>query len=378
MVMEYMAGGDLYTLLERKGKVRESEARCFFQQIVAGLAHCHSLNICHRDIKLENLLLDSDNNVKLCDFGFARMCSDGNFCKTMCGTPNYCAPEVLAHENYYGAAADVWSLGIVLYALLVGSLPFDDVNLSSLYAKASIGCYSEPRHVTATAKTLLRKMLNPNPVTRITLEDIQATAWFRRKLPAYIQQHLVTKEAIDVGLVEKGYALKYFSSRIDCAELLSQLALKKGSFYLSYELLKTEQDRVAITNARAEVKLDERAISLSSPSVRIQISRSQAGTSQDWSYGISLPTTALSKVKPTMEASGMTLERFSKNQFSVAASSYKFEATLYTTEAERVIDFKYTGGSYMNFFDKAASVVAATQQPTNDQETSEFGRFRIP
>lgn len=354
--MELMSGGDLYTLLERKGKVNESKARSFVQQIVAGLAHCHCLNICHRDIKLENLLMDSDNNVKICDFGFARVCKDGEFCKTMCGTPAYCAPEVLGNEIYYGAAADIWSLGVVLYCLLVGKLPFEEVNTAALYTKAMKRCYNEPRHVSTAVKQLLRRMLDPNPVTRITIDEIQSTAWFKRKLPAYIQQHLVIKEDVSLALIEKCRTLKYFTPRAESPDLLSQLLAKQGSFYLCYELLKIEQDQAVITEARAAAKAGERYYSFDAQPQRI-LGISRASTPLDWTYGLDVTREVLAKLKPIMKSLGSTLLRFTKNQISVEAALHKFVTALYISETGLVVDFKYTEGSVMGFFDHAASVI---------------------
>mmetsp|Transcript_15709 Transcript_15709/g.28688 ORF Transcript_15709/g.28688 Transcript_15709/m.28688 type:complete len:466 (+) Transcript_15709:4590-5987(+) len=371
IVMEYMSGGDLYTLLERKVKIKESEARTLLQQIVAGLAHCLSLNICHRDIKLENLLLDSDNNVKICDFGFARVCPDGDFCKTMCGTPNYCAPEVLANENYYGSASDIWSLGVVLYALLVGRLPFEDVNVSSLYAKASKGSYSEPRHVSNSVKHLIRQMLDPNPATRITLDEVQAHAWFKRKLPFYIKQHLVIKEDIDETAVEKCKALKYFSSRDDNQVLADQIIKKQGSFYISYELLRTEQDRALITEARTSVKTEsaDRSGSYSSTPLKPIARRSQANTPRDWMYGLNILRSAMGDLVPLMTRLGVSLQRLSKNKLAAKAATYKHETALYTTANDYVIDFKFTEGNLMHFLDHASSVVASTMSEAEPSPT---------
>ena len=117
----------------------EVEARRFFQQIISGVEYCHNHNIVHRDLKPENLLLDEHNNIKIADFGLANWLVDGNFLDTSCGSPNYAAPEVISGRMYAGPEVDVWSCGVILYALLCGRLPFDDENIPALFRKIKSG-----------------------------------------------------------------------------------------------------------------------------------------------------------------------------------------------------------------------------------------------
>jgi serine/threonine protein kinase len=359
IVMEYMSGGDLYTLLERKSKLKESEVRRLGQQIVAGLTHCYNLRVSHRDIKLENLLLDSSNNVKLGDFGFARVCNDGDFCRTMCGTPNYTAPELIANQDYDGAASDIWSLGVVLYALLVGKLPFDDVNLSSLFAKASRGRYMEPRHVSSTVRGLIRQMLDPNPVTRITYAELQVHPWFTKKLPYYIQHHLVLSHEIDHSLVEKCSALKYFHSRAEDLSLITQVIKKDGSFYVTYEILKTEQDRLLITEACGQGKTQDQTPAKDKPAACADKRRS-GETPHDWSYGLPASYEQLRLVGPAVQSLGMRGKRTGANKICLESETHQVESAIYTTESSNVVDFKYTGGSIMHFLDQASTIAMST------------------
>ncbi|KAH7011832.1 kinase-like domain-containing protein [Ilyonectria destructans] len=186
MVLEY-AGGELFDYIVQHGRMKEPEARRFFQQMLCAVEYCHRHKIVHRDLKPENLLLDENLNVKIADFGLSNIMTDGNFLKTSCGSPNYAAPEVIGGKLYAGPEVDVWSCGVILYVLLVGRLPFDDEHIPSLFAKIAKGTYSIPQWMPAGAATLIKKMLVVNPVQRATIDDIRQDPWFMTELPAYLQ-----------------------------------------------------------------------------------------------------------------------------------------------------------------------------------------------
>lgn len=149
------------------------EARHFFHQIISGVEYCHFHRIVHRDLKPENLLLDADNNVKIADFGLSNAMVDGEFLRTSCGSPNYAAPEVISGSLYAGPEVDVWSCGVILYALLCGSLPFDDESIPNLFKKIRGGMYSLPSHLSEMARDLIPRMLVVDPMKRITIPDIR-------------------------------------------------------------------------------------------------------------------------------------------------------------------------------------------------------------
>src|SRR3978361_354265 len=173
MVLEY-AGGELFDYIVQNGKMKENEARRFFQQIICAVEYCHRHKIVHRDLKPENLLLDNHLNVKIADFGLSNIMTDGNFLKTSCGSPNYAAPEVISGNLYAGPEVDVWSCGVILYALLCGSLPFDDENIRALLKKLKGGHYPIPPHVSPGARDLITKMLQVDPLQRISVNAIMA------------------------------------------------------------------------------------------------------------------------------------------------------------------------------------------------------------
>ncbi|KAF7630881.1 Protein kinase domain-containing protein [Meloidogyne graminicola] len=156
----------------RKGRLMAKEARKFFRQIISALDFCHAHNICHRDLKPENLLLDERNNIKIADFGMASLQVEGSMLETSCGSPHYACPEVIRGEKYDGRKADVWSCGVILYALLVGALPFDDDNLRNLLEKVKKGSFHIPHFVPSDCQGLLRSMVEVNPTKRISLQEV--------------------------------------------------------------------------------------------------------------------------------------------------------------------------------------------------------------
>ncbi|KAL2528650.1 SNF1-related protein kinase catalytic subunit alpha KIN10 [Forsythia ovata] len=186
VVMEYVKSGELFDYIVEKGRLQEDEARNFFQQIISGVEYCHRNMVVHRDLKPENLLLDSKSNVKIADFGLSNIMRDGHFLKTSCGSPNYAAPEVISGKLYAGPEVDVWSCGVILYALLCGTLPFDDENIPNLFKKIKGGIYTLPSHLSASARDLIPRMLIVDPMKRITIPDIRMHPWFLAHLPRYL------------------------------------------------------------------------------------------------------------------------------------------------------------------------------------------------
>ncbi|CAN6325607.1 unnamed protein product [Urochloa humidicola] len=170
-VMEYAKGGELFDKIEKSGKLTEAAAHKYFQQLISAVDYCHSRGVYHRDLKPENLLLDEDENLKVSDFGLSALSGskgqDG-LLHTTCGTPAYVAPEVISKTGYDGAKSDIWSCGVVLFVLVAGYLPFQGPNLRC------------PSWFSHKLKKLLYKILNPNPSTRISIQKIKESTWFRK------------------------------------------------------------------------------------------------------------------------------------------------------------------------------------------------------
>ncbi|XP_029925453.1 MAP/microtubule affinity-regulating kinase 4 isoform X2 [Myripristis murdjan] len=177
LIMEYASGGEVFDYLVSHGRMKEIEARAKFRQIVSAVHYCHQKNIVHRDLKAENLLLDADANIKIADFGFSNEFTLGNKLDTFCGSPPYAAPELFQGKKYDGPEVDVWSLGVILYTLVSGSLPFDGQNLKELRERVLRGKYRVPFYMSTDCEGILRRFLVLNPSKRCTLEQVMKDKW---------------------------------------------------------------------------------------------------------------------------------------------------------------------------------------------------------
>ena len=177
LIMEYANGGELFEYIVSHGKIKESQACKILQQLLMGLEYLHNNGIAHRDLKPENLLIDQDFNIKIVDFGLSNIFKSGETLKTACGSPCYAAPEMIAGKRYQGPKADIWSTGVVLFALVCGYLPFDDPNTGQLYKKILIGDFKCAKWVSTEARDLLKNILNVNPDERYSIEQIRGHPW---------------------------------------------------------------------------------------------------------------------------------------------------------------------------------------------------------
>ncbi|KAM8915301.1 MAP/microtubule affinity-regulating kinase 3a isoform 9-T11 [Spinachia spinachia] len=214
LVMEYASGGEVFDYLVAHGRMKEKEARAKFRQIVSAVQYCHQKHIVHRDLKAENLLLDADMNIKIADFGFSNEFTMGNKLDTFCGSPPYAAPELFQGKKYDGPEVDVWSLGVILYTLVSGSLPFDGQNLKELRERVLRGKYRIPFYMSTDCENLLKRFLVLNPSKRGTLEQIMKDRWINAgfeedELKPYIEPELdiTDQKRIDV-MVGMGYNLE--------------------------------------------------------------------------------------------------------------------------------------------------------------------------
>lgn len=182
-VMEYVKGGELFDKIGKSGKLTEAAAHKYFQQLIGAVDYCHSRGVYHRDLKPENLLLDENENLKVSDFGLSALSEskgqDG-LLHTTCGTPAYVAPEVISKTGYDGAKSDIWSCGVVLFVLVAGYLPFRAPNMMEMYRKIQNGDFRCPSWFSHKLKKLLYKILDPSPDTRISVQKIKESTWFRK------------------------------------------------------------------------------------------------------------------------------------------------------------------------------------------------------
>lgn len=158
-------------------------------------------------------MLDADNNIKIADFGLSNVAHDGDFLRTSCGSPNYAAPEVISGNLYAGPEVDVWSCGVILYALLCGTLPFDDESIPNLFKKIKSGMYSLPSHLSQSSRELILRMLVVDPMKRITIAEVRQHPWYQHKLPAYLMLPPAAIEMqeryIDTEIVSKVCSLPF-------------------------------------------------------------------------------------------------------------------------------------------------------------------------
>ncbi|KAG7241235.1 hypothetical protein INR49_025978 [Caranx melampygus] len=227
MVMEYVSGGELFDYickmerglkcimcLPASGVLDEKESRRLFQQIISAVDYCHRHMVVHRDLKPENVLLDAHMNAKIADFGLSNMMSDGEFLRTSCGSPNYAAPEVISGRLYAGPEVDIWSSGVILYALLCGTLPFDDDHVPTLFKKICDGIFFTPQYLNPSVISLLKHMLQVDPMKRATIKEIREDDWFKEDLPKYLfpEDPSYSNNMID------DEALKEVCEKFECTE----------------------------------------------------------------------------------------------------------------------------------------------------------------
>ncbi|XP_069969753.1 serine/threonine-protein kinase SIK1 [Penaeus vannamei] len=183
LVSEYASNGEMFDYIARYGRMTEPMARRKFWQILSAVEYCHNRNIVHRDLKAENLLLDVNMNMKIADWGFSNYFSPADTLNTWCGSPPYAAPEVFEGKKYIGPEIDIWSLGVVLYVLVCGALPFDGATLPALRDRVLSGRFRIPYFMSSDCEQLVRKMLVLDPVRRYTVEQIKRHRWMQAEEP---------------------------------------------------------------------------------------------------------------------------------------------------------------------------------------------------
>ncbi|XP_053985535.1 serine/threonine-protein kinase MARK2-like isoform X10 [Hylaeus volcanicus] len=244
LVMEYASGGEVFDYLVLHGRMKEKEARAKFRQIVSAVQYCHQKKIIHRDLKAENLLLDSEMNIKIADFGFSNEFTPGSKLDTFCGSPPYAAPELFQGKKYDGPEVDVWSLGVILYTLVSGSLPFDGSTLRELRERVLRGKYRIPFYMSTDCENLLKKFLVLNPTKRASLEvrgdkTIMKDKWMNMgydddELKPYLEPEPDYKDHKRIGESAKALASMGYT-RSDIEDSLEQA--KYDDVFATYLLL---------------------------------------------------------------------------------------------------------------------------------------------
>jgi len=245
LIMEYCSGGELFQHIVKNRRLKEEEAAKMYQQLISGIEYIHKLGIVHRDLKPENLLLDHNNCIKIVDFGLSNLYKHGDRLKTACGSPCYAAPEMIKGERYLGLGADIWSSGVILYAMVCGYLPFEDQNTKKLYQKILKADYKLPSFLSDDAKDLIHLILNPDPTKRFTIKDIREHAWYNQVEPDEKKGIIVGRDQIPVNqkimdLLKRDYGIE----QSEC-----EAEVKKNKFSdltTSYYLISKRKERAGI------------------------------------------------------------------------------------------------------------------------------------
>ncbi|KAL0875858.1 hypothetical protein Bca101_025563 [Brassica carinata] len=316
IVLEFATGGDLYGKISKlrqlpDGRLKEDEARRYFQQLINAVDYCHSRGVYHRDLKPENLLLDAQGNLKVSDFGLSalsRQAGGDGLLHTTCGTPNYVAPEVLNDQGYDGATADLWSCGVILFLLLAGHLPFEDYNIMMLYKKIIGAEYSCPAWLSPGAKNLIVRILDPNPMTRIKIPEILEDAWFKKDYKPAVFEEQDEAKLDDVEAAFKDSEEHHVTENneeqptsMNAFELISMSrALDLGNFFEEEEGLKREIRFAAIGAANELVQKIEAAskplgFDIQKNSYKMRLEKANAGRK-----GTLKVATEIFQVSPTL------------------------------------------------------------------------------
>ena len=216
-----------------------------YQQIISGIEYIHKLGIVHRDLKPENLLLDHNNSIKIVDFGLSNLYKHGEKLKTACGSPCYAAPEMIKGERYLGLGADIWSSGVILYAMVCGYLPFEDQNTKKLYQKILKADFKLPSFLSEEAKDLINRILNPDPTHRFTIQDIRNHAWYNQVEPSEKPGIIIGQDPITVTpkimeLLERDYGIDIQKCEQDVGRN------KFNDLTTSYYLISKRKERAGI------------------------------------------------------------------------------------------------------------------------------------
>ncbi|EUB57354.1 Maternal embryonic leucine zipper kinase [Echinococcus granulosus] len=222
LILEYVPGGELFDYILHNGSLQESHARVLFRQLVSAIGYSHSRGIAHRDLKPENILLKDEQNIRVIDFGLCAKNVDSKFLNTYCGSLAYAAPEVLQNQEYNGPAADIWSMGVILYAILCGSLPFDPSKPEKLPKLIVKGQYSVDESLSASGRDLLAQMLCVDPTARISMMELSTHPWVMHGFDAPIDI-FCSDMKLDAPLNQDIVREISLYTRIPCVEMTRML-----------------------------------------------------------------------------------------------------------------------------------------------------------
>ncbi|XP_071722310.1 CBL-interacting serine/threonine-protein kinase 24-like [Rutidosis leptorrhynchoides] len=357
IVLEFVSGGELYDQIVHQRRLPEHKARRYFQQLIDAVAHCHKKGVYHRDLKPENLLIDAFGSLKVSDFGLSALPQQGvEILHTTCGTPNYLAPEVLAQKGYDGAAADIWSCGVILFVLMAGYLPFNEADLPTLYQKISAAEFKCPLWFSREATSFIENILDPNPKTRIRMEDIIKHTWFRKD---YVPANHREEENVnldDVRAVFEDIEAKYVAEQPE-TEVMGSLVMN------AFEMITLSQglNLSALFDRQQDfVKMQTRFVSRKPAKVIIS-------TIEDVAESMNLKVHTRN-YKTRLEGTSASKAR----QFAVVVEVYEVASSLFMVDVRKAAgDTLDYHKFYKNFCAKLDSII---WKPTNPKATSDLLR----
>ncbi|XP_057815935.1 CBL-interacting serine/threonine-protein kinase 23 isoform X2 [Cryptomeria japonica] len=242
IVLDFVTGGELFDKINDLGRLKEDEARRYFQQLINAVDYCHSRGVYHRDLKPENLLLDTFGNLKVSDFGLSALSRDiksDGLLHTTCGTPNYVAPEVISGKGYDGTTADIWSCGVILFVLLAGYLPFDESNIIALYRKINKAEFNIPKRLSPGAKNLISRLLDPNSNTGIIKRE-------KRFISKESPNNILSK--IEEAVIPLGFSVQKQNHKM---KLHCVKAGRKGNLAIATEVVEIAPSLVMVNFQKA-------------------------------------------------------------------------------------------------------------------------------
>uniref|UniRef100_A0A8C1TPA6 non-specific serine/threonine protein kinase n=1 Tax=Cyprinus carpio TaxID=7962 RepID=A0A8C1TPA6_CYPCA len=273
LVTEYAKNGEIFDYLAKHGRLSEPEARRKFWQILSAVEYCHNRNIVHRDLKAENLLLDGHMNIKIADFGFGNFFQSGKPLATWCGSPPYAAPEVFEGQQYEGPQLDIWSMGVVLYVLVCGALPFDGPSLPILRQRVLEGRFRIPYFMTEDCEHLIRRMLVLDPSKRLSIGQIKEHKWMVMEVP--VQRPMLYQQTVEgeagVGEYSEQVLRLMHSLGIDQHKTVESLQNKSYNHFAAIYYLLVERLKAHRCSFPVEPRLDARQRRPSTIPLKIKI-----------------------------------------------------------------------------------------------------------
>lgn len=254
IAMEHVSGGELFDYIVAHKRVKEKESRSMFRMVLSAVEYCHQNSVIHRDLKPENLLLDENKCIKIIDFGFGNNFSTEGLLDTFCGSPFYAAPEMILGKKYEGPEVDMWSLGVILFALLCGHLPFDDDNIKELYKKIASGTYTSPDYLMPNARHLISRLITVDPKKRATLEEVLAHPWVNEGYdsppPSYLPERPIITDSNHLSkdilnrLLAFGYKTEEINRAFSPAVDQTKPNAIRATYFLLAEMLQREENKV--------------------------------------------------------------------------------------------------------------------------------------